>query len=147
MTVEMYIHPMNNYSFLHIYEKDIVPKLQEIDLFLKTEIENLNICTISKLLYISEEEIVSIMSKECINDINIITFFTIMRNGSSTICSLFRRELQRSTKKEYTCEDISYIYDIDLRKVREALHLSKLQNITSKNIKILFSHIPVSMMH
>lgn len=133
------------HTFLQIYQKNIEEKLQKIDLFLKVSPKKLNIHNTSELLNISEEEVKDIMLKNDISSINPASFFIIMVQGSSYICGLLRRELQRGSKTIYSIEDISYIYQLNPQKVIDAKKESNIDEITSENIKTLFEYIPVQI--
>ncbi|HHW67066.1 MAG: hypothetical protein PWP07_718 [Epulopiscium sp.] len=133
------------HTFLQVYQRNIEEKLQKIDLFLKTSPKKLNIHTTSELLNISEEEIKDLMLKYNISSINPASFFMIMVQGSSYICGLLRRELQRGSKNVYTVEDIAYIYQLNPQKIMDAMAESNINEITSENIKTLFEYIPVQI--
>ncbi|NLK21143.1 MAG: hypothetical protein GX308_03420 [Epulopiscium sp.] len=140
-----YAHQFYEHSFLSIYQSNIEKKLQQIDLFLKTSPEKLNIITTSQLLNISEKEVISIMSNNNIDKITPASFFMIMVQGGSYICGLLKRQLQRGTKTVYTKEDISYIYQLNPEKIEFALEKSNIKQITSENIKTLFEYIPIQI--
>ena len=90
-------------TFLDVYQKDIAPLLESIDLFLKITPEKLDINHTAQLLQLSENEVRSIMYEEQIEFITPATFFMIMYQGSSKICNMLRREWQRKNPKEYLC--------------------------------------------
>ncbi|HOA80914.1 MAG TPA: hypothetical protein PKK61_07615 [Defluviitaleaceae bacterium] len=138
-----YSYQFYEYSFLQVYQENIEIKLQQIDLFLKTTPEKLNIENTIDLLDISKEEIQQLMIKYNIDSINPSSFFIIMVLGSSYICGLLRRQLQRGHKEVYSKEDIAYIYQINPEKIDIALDKSQINEITSENLKQLFKYIPV----
>ncbi len=129
-------------NFLETYEFNIAPKLKEIDVFLKSVDLPIHISKIANILYITEEEIKNIMRQERIDEINPITFFIIMKNGSSNICRLFKRELECGTPYIYTPKDISYIYDIRIEKVEKACKVLGIHDITPRTLPLIFSKIP-----
>ncbi|NLP46023.1 MAG: hypothetical protein GX347_03135 [Epulopiscium sp.] len=137
---------MTKTTFLEVYQKNIAPKLEKIDLFLKTEPEHLNIHTTASLLYISEEEVNEIMKREKISSINPATFFMIMYHGSSELCKLLKREWERKSPVEYSIEDISYIYNLPPHKVYSAVDTLGIENITSETIYELFSCIHLDIL-
>jgi predicted transcriptional regulator of viral defense system len=133
-------------TYLEYYNTNLSPKLQEIDLFLKTEEDNIiDINDVSKLLEITKSEIKEIMSVNGLNNITKHSFFIIMLNGSSDICKLFARELQVSIPDYYSISDISYIYQLPYESVLEAAKQASIEDkdITSKNINELFAYIYV----
>ena len=138
-------HQFCEHTFLQIYRKNIQEKLQKIDLFLKVSPENLNIHTTCELLDLKEDEVRYLMLENNIETINPASFFMIMVQGSSYICGLLKRELQRGSKTVYTIEDISYIYQLHPLKVETAQQASHIDQITSENITTLFQYIPVQI--
>lgn len=129
-------------TYLEYYNETIAPSLQAIDLFLKTnkkaQIEK-NIA--SELLDLSLKEINALMRAFGISYIDHVSFFTIMQYGSSSICKLFARELQRKLPNFYSFHDISYIYEIPYETIVEAAQKANLSSITNQNIQTLFSNI------
>lgn len=129
-------------TYLDYYNKHFANKIKAIDLFLKeihTDIMDSN--TVSDLLDISDEEIKIIMSDHNIQEIDKVSFFVLMQNGSSPVCKLFKRELQRKMPHFYSFYDISYIYQIPYEHVVEGAKNANLNSITSENIHELFEHI------
>jgi hypothetical protein len=130
------------HTYLDFYEKIYSKKLQEIDLFLKTsEWENYTHEQVSCLLDLNEKEVCKIMTTYNIESIDQKTFFIIMEHGSSEICKLFSREVERKLPIFYSLDDISYIYNIPYEALARAAYKANLSNITSKNIPTLFSYI------
>lgn len=127
-------------TYLEYYDCFIAPKLQDIDLFIKTE-EDYDIKKMANLLHISVNEVKDIIYQNDISEINKITFFDIMLRGSSEICKLFNRELERSNFINYSIDDISYIYDLTEEQICDAKCKSCIDTITSENIRILFSNL------
>ncbi|MEA4816711.1 MAG: hypothetical protein VB120_07635 [Lachnospiraceae bacterium] len=130
-------------SFWDQYEAEIMPKLKEIDIFMKSNTENIGINEVSDLLYISKNEIKEIMQAEKIYDIDRTAFFKIMKKGTSPICRMFTRELERGLPNNYSPADISYIYDIEINKVLNACAKMGSMRINSYNIHEFFSHIKI----
>ncbi|WP_105619129.1 hypothetical protein [Vallitalea okinawensis] len=127
-------------TYLQHYEEMIEPQLQQIDVFIKAQ-DPITVNSLAQLLSISELEIHSIVSEENITQLNKMTFFMIMKKGSSPICKLFNRELERKTFNNYSIEDVSYIYDIPVNKVLEASNTIETDIFNSSNIRTLFSYI------
>ena len=99
-------------SFLEYYSKKICPALREIDISLKYG-SNIDVSTTSQLLHISEEEVHTIIKKLSIKNISKENFLKIMFNGTSFICSLYKREIECGCPKYYTPSQLSYIYCLD----------------------------------
>jgi len=132
-------------TFLDLYQKNVAPKLEKIDLFLKTEPEHLNMESTAQLLHITKEEVSQIMLQEDIPSITPATFFIIMYHGSSDICKLLRREWERKSPQEYSIEDISYIYNLPKHQIHSAVEFLGVESITAENIHFLFSYISVDL--
>lgn len=127
-------------NFLEIYEQEITPCLQSIDILLKTN-ENIDIDTASRLLSISDLEINNIMS---FNNIKIITpkdFIIIMLNGSSNICTLFKRQCICGVHTYYLPKEISYIYSLDLTAIENSCKFLNIKYITRELLPAIFAQI------
>lgn len=132
---------INVESYLDYYNKTIAPKLKEIDIFIKTSTLPLNQEKMSKLLYISQNELQQIIISHSINLLEKQSFFDIMKHGSSEICQLFSRELQCGIPKIYTPHNISYIYNIDIDTILDACKNIGIVEFNSFTLKLLFSEI------
>ena len=130
-------------TFKEEYETQIEPYLKQIDIFLKTKKPPYSISQTAELLHISQSEIKRIMAKENVTTIDQKTFFTIKKNGSSTVCHVFARELYCGIPKYYTAENISYIYNLDISTVLQASQQIGLNKFTPDIIKTLFHFIPI----
>lgn len=129
-------------TYLEYYNETIAPKLQAIDIFLKTtEDTYIDKNTVSELLDLTIKEIDALMRAFGISQIDQVSFFTIMQYGTSSICKLFGRELQRRLPKFYSFQDIAFIYEIPYETIIEAAQKASLTDITNDNIHILFSNI------
>lgn len=134
-------------SFEKVYEKNIENKLKEIDLFLKTTSTPYDLNDVATLLNISINDLECIINENNVSSLNMVGFFIVMQNASSYICRLLQRQWQCSNFESYTADTISYIYELNPEKVKDALKESGLSHITSHNIKELFSYIYVPIMH
>ncbi|MCI9355401.1 MAG: hypothetical protein HFE58_11520 [Firmicutes bacterium] len=130
-------------TFKEEYETQIEPYLKQIDIFLKTKKPPYSISKTAELLHISQSEIKRIMTKENVTTIDQKTFFTIMKNGSSTLCHIFARELYCGIPQYYTAENISYIYNLDISTVLQASQQMGLNKFSPGIIKTLFHFIPI----
>ncbi|PKM50924.1 MAG: hypothetical protein CVV02_09450 [Firmicutes bacterium HGW-Firmicutes-7] len=129
-------------TYLDYYNENFAPSLKAIDLFLKTNIESsISIGEISELLGLSSDEIRSLMRAIGIDIIDKVSFFTIMQYGSSAVCRLFSREVQRKLPQYYSFDDVAYIYQIPHDQIAEAAQKAKIKKITTQNIHTLFSNI------
>ena len=107
-------------NFWEKYTSEISPKLEEIDIYMRSGTDYYDADEVSRLLYIPKEEVKSIMEKENLKRLDKNTFFVIMKKGSSKLCTMFSRELSLGIPSSYTPDDISYIYDLDIEKVLKA---------------------------
>ncbi|MCT4542063.1 MAG: hypothetical protein N4A63_00830 [Vallitalea sp.] len=129
-------------TYLEYFNNTLSPKLQKIDLYLKTEEKKIiDIDTVSDLLELSHSEIKKIIRNNDIDNITKHSFIIIMYYGSSDICKLFSREINSKVPNHYSASDISYIYQIPYENVLRAIEEASIRNITSKNINKLFSYI------
>jgi len=131
------------FTFLESYLSKISPKLKEIDILIKTCDDEISVYETSSVLEISFEEVENIMHEKNIDIINKVTFFTIMKNGSSEICKLYNREIICGSPLSYTQENISYIYDIDHTLVRSAFCKLNIKEATSFTLPQIFANIEV----
>lgn len=129
-------------TYLDHYENYIQPELEKIDVFIKAE-DPITINSISNLLDLSYYEIHNILEEHSITELNKVNFFLIMKEGSSPICQLFNREIERGCLDHYSIEDISYIYNIPYEKVANAAQELDLYDISSSHIKELLAYIPL----
>ena len=128
-------------SFLEMYQMEIAPQLQSLDIILKSMDEPLTYTEASEALYISEAEIIDIMKRLKINVIDQRSFLKIMSEASSPICRLYQRELSTGSPYVYTREDISYIYSIPIDIVNQACEDLGLVKLTAYTLPDLFSHV------
>ncbi|QUI21747.1 hypothetical protein HZI73_05325 [Vallitalea pronyensis] len=129
-------------TYLDYFKTYLSPKLQEIDLFLKThEKSDIDPIEVENLLDITRSEIDQIMRLHELDYISKHSFFIIMCNGSSDICQLFSREISRKMPNAYSPLDISYIYQIPYNHVLEATEKARIDAITTDNLNELFSYI------
>ncbi len=127
---------MNIEKPIDLYNNKIVPKIKEIDIFLKTS-ENMPIKDVAKMLEISEDEIKSVLLKLNENNLTSQNFINIMLNGSSFICKILKREIECGSPYFYNPKDLSYIYGLDYEKVLTAYKFLNLKTITASQIPII----------
>ncbi|MBS4960035.1 MAG: hypothetical protein KHZ62_04335 [Clostridiales bacterium] len=129
-------------TYWDIFALEIRPRLQAIDIFLKTEIPPYDTCKAAKLLDIDEEDIKKYLleNKETLDK---TTFLILMKQGNSELCRMFRRELSRGTPKTYEPYDISYIYNIDMDLVLDACGKLGIRQIPQGRIHEILQLIPV----
>ncbi|MCL2616050.1 MAG: hypothetical protein FWD96_00230 [Defluviitaleaceae bacterium] len=131
----------NNY--LHTYISRITPKLQEIDIYLKSSGEILYAGHVAKLLDLTEHEVAEITHANSITHITPQNFFRVMAQGSSFICGLYRREVECGSPFTYTRSDISYIYQIDIDQLNETCDALGIHEVTAYTLPELLARIAV----
>jgi len=132
-------------NFWNYYIKNISPRLEQIDILIKTKSCNISKKTASILLDINEHEVEAIMFNKNIKHITSENFLSIMLNGKSYICNILKKEFKKRNKENYTAEDISYIYNIDYNKTKNAFKFLNIKTISSDSIKAIFIQIPYNM--
>lgn len=125
---------------IDIYNNIIVPKIREIDIFLKTS-ENMNFKEVCSILEISENELKSILLKINQKEIDSSNFFSVMLNGTSFICKMLKREIECGSPYFYDASDLSYIYNLDYEKVLIAYNFLNLDRVTEKQIPAVLMQI------
>ncbi len=125
---------------IDIYNNIIVPKIKELDIFLKTN-ENMCLNDVSNILEISEKEIKDILIKINQKEINNANFLAIMLNGTSFICKVLKREIECGSPYFYDAKDLSYIYELDYERVLNAYRFLNLDKITVKQIPAILVQI------
>ena len=126
-------------SYLEVYQNEIAPQLQCLDIILKSMDEPLSLTEASEALYISEMEIKDIMRRLKISVIDQQSFLKIMNEASSPICRLYQREIATGSPYVYTREEISYIYSIPLDIVNQACEDLGLVKLTAYTLPDLFA--------
>jgi hypothetical protein len=130
-----------NYTFLEEYKYNIGPRLEEIDILLKSA-HGFSVACVARLLSLDESEILAIMADMGAKSIDRRGFLHIMKMGSSRLCDLYRRELELKSPPTYTSDDIAYIYDLDSQAVKNAYQKLKIHEATSFTMPLIFAKIP-----
>ncbi|MCL2170457.1 MAG: hypothetical protein FWB74_10605, partial [Defluviitaleaceae bacterium] len=93
-------------------------------------------------LSLCEEEVRAIMANLGIESVMHHDFLQIMHKGSSRICGIYRRELETNSPITYECEDIAYIYNLDINDVKNAFQNLKIHEVTAVTMPLVFAKIP-----
>ena len=128
-------------SFFNTYYNEICPTLKELDVIIKSNYSNVDINELSTLLGITPEEIHIILDSKNIESLSSEVIPTIMLNGSSYICRIFKKALSYNNNKTYSPRDIAYIYSIDEEKVLNACSELHITEISESNFPQLFKLI------
>lgn len=127
--------------FKQIYAQNITPKLEAIDLYLKTTDAPYNLLEVAQVLQTSEHEVQSIMTKHDIKSITRVDFFTIIAHCSSYICKLISRQWKYTHLNHYTATIIADIYEINIHKVEAAFKDMQVETISDCELMEIFSRI------
>lgn len=144
---DLFTNPPVLVSFRHIYDQNIVPKLQEIDLFLKTTDAPYPVQRVAELLGVTKEVVVSIMSKLDMTSLNKLAFFNIVVECSSYICGLIKRQWKYVGTAFYTPQMIAYIYELNEKKVQDAFERLGIDCIHESHLLDVFSEIPTPIFY
>ncbi len=128
-------------SFFNFYYDEICPALRALDIKIKEHCNTVDIDELSSLLHITPNEINTILNSKHITDLTSDIIPTIMLNGSSYICKLFKKSLSYCNSKTYSPNDIAYIYNIDKQKVEKAFNTLHITEISEANLPKLFKLI------
>lgn len=131
--------------FKQVYAQNITPKLQEIDLFIKTSDAPYSPSDVAHILYCSQDEVIDIMNENNIDSIQLVDFFTIVSNCRSYICRLISRQWKYVNFTHYTPRIISDIYEINLHKVEAAFKDMQVETIPESELMEIFSRIHTSI--
>ena len=126
-------------SYLEVYIDEIIPRLQAIDLRLKSG-DGIDPMTAANLLGITEDEIDYLRRGESQN-IAAHEFLDLMRRGSSAVCGMYRRELERHSPVIYTADDIAYIYGLEPERVLTAFDKLNATAVTEYLLPEVFAEI------
>lgn len=127
--------------YLASYQNNIVRRLKEIDLFLKTKSSPYTKSDTIELLQISDEELEEVMKENNITHITPESFIVIMKSGSDELCRIFKRELECGMTEYYSPEQISYIYNIDIDVILNAYAQMGITKLHPGLMETLFSNI------
>lgn len=129
--------------FLTHYRTNILSKLREIDLFIKTQPAPYSKESVLKILNMPSSEFDKITSELGIGCITPFSLVLIMKNGSGELCTAFRRQLECGLTDTYSPEQISYIYNIDISIVLKAFSDMGVTILHKGLLETLFSNIHI----
>ena len=135
--------PVETETYLDMYEREIEPRLQKIDVALKSA-KTVRTQEAAELLDVSEREIEKLMRQLHISRITPAAFVKIMENSDGDICNLFRREVSCGSPAVYTAEDIAYIYGIDPGQVSEAFRYINATEVSAAALPAVFENVVVT---
>ncbi len=133
----------NDCTYLELYLENIVPRLQSIDLKLKSGACEFKVSEVCELLEISEAKVQEQLRQLNITVITPDVFLTIMQGADSEIGKMYAREIECHSPITYTAENIAYIYQLDLNLVKKSFEKLNAKEITSYMLPSIFSNIHI----
>ncbi len=127
-------------TYLDYYKTVLSPKLERIDLFLKTAPQPYGITESAALLDLSITETEAILRQLSVCCITRPVFLFLLQEGSSALCELLRRQLL-FPNDTYTLPEIAYIYDLRREDVFAAAARLGLSSCHKLLLPLLFDEI------
>lgn len=127
------------------YNKSIRPKIEAIDLYLKENSAPFHLYDVAHILEIEINELTTHMQNLNIDELNPITFFSIVLSSSSEICKLLSRQWRYAKRRHYTPEIVAEIYQLNLHKVQLAFDDLNLSQITNQDLPEVFKRIHLTV--
>ncbi|PHV70357.1 hypothetical protein CS063_10735 [Sporanaerobium hydrogeniformans] len=133
-------------SFDKIYDQNIRPQLEEIDIYLKSSIPPYNAYEVAFLLSVKPSEVLDTMKKFQIPVLNQMSFFHLIVHLSSPICQLIKRQWRYSHLNYYTAEHIAAIYQINIHKVTKAFEELDIEYVKPDRLHEVFKRIHTTLL-
>ena len=128
-------------SFDQIYTTTIRPKLEAIDLFLKSSEAPFSNKEAASVLGLTLTELLNTMKENDIVELNRLTFFRVIFYLSSDICKLITKQWKYQGYKSYSPQMISDIYKLNLHKVTSAFEEMGTELISDVELMEVFKRI------
>ena len=128
-------------SFDQTYTQNIRPKLEAIDLFLKSSEAPYVSTEVASVLEVEHAELLNTMTENNIIELNRLTFFHVIFYLSSDICQLITKQWKYHNCKAYSAQMISDIYRLNIHKVRSAFEEMGTELITDVELMDVFKRI------
>jgi len=128
-------------DYLDFYRQRVCSTLSEIDIFIKSSEDEMDVFDVAECLNISVDEVHRIMDLKNMEIINKSSFFEIMEEGSSYICGLYKREKECGSPFFYTKEQVAYIYELNVETISEICSDLGIDKITQSALSLVFSKI------
>ncbi|WP_352400568.1 hypothetical protein [Anaerotignum sp.] len=131
-------------TFLEFYKREIQPRIEAIDIFLKSEPQPYEMGQVAELLCLTAPELTKMLEQEKLAIITKGTFLHLMQIAPSPFCKMFRREVSCGMSNTYTLQEISYIYDLAPKDVEVAAEKIGKDRFSSAELPLLFGEIFIS---
>lgn len=134
---------LTNYN--QIYNQTIRPKLESLDLFLKTASSPYKIKEVCALLECEPEVITTAMEKLNMVVIDKLGLFNLIFYLPYDICKMIKNQWKYSSVKTYTPEIIADIYKLNVHKVTSAFNDLNIDSVDENNLTDIFQRIHMSV--
>jgi hypothetical protein len=128
-------------SYLDYYDSRIRPVINRLDIAIKCK-DRLKDSDIAGILGMETSEILKIKAEHKLKKNDKTAIITYLKEGSSEICGIFKRETEFRSPYVYSFEEISYIYNIELKMLQRVCERKGIHRITKENINEVFKNIP-----
>ena len=128
--------------FQHYYK----PRLQELDMLLKSIDSPISASEAATALVMKSEEVEKIMTQEKIRLIDRNSFLNIMMHGSSPLCQLLQRECSCGSPDRYSPAHIAYIYGLQDSHVAEICQANGYTEVPAHKLPDLLNKIYIFIM-
>ena len=129
-------------SFLEVYEEQVGPVLESIDVLFKTGAFPISPAAAGRLLGISNDEVFTIMGTLNAREVDGGCFLALLSGGSGEICGMLKRELDLGSPALYGPGDVAYIYGLDEEAVAEAFRKLYITKATGRMLPEVFARVP-----
>lgn len=132
-------------TYLQYYKNEICPKLEALDILLKTEIEPYSVNGVANILSISAKELNEILEKIKVKIITKGILFYLLQKLEPQFCTMLLREIEHKNTKSYSnlysVEEISYIYLIDRKYIEKVAKTFGKNEFSYEELSLLFAKI------
>lgn len=132
-------------TYDQIYNTNIRPKLEAIDIFLKTAVAPYDIDKVATLFETTTHNITKVMDNLNLTILDRSSFFTLIYHLPHDICHLIKRQCQYKNSSFYTAEMIAHIYTLNIHKVTHAFEKLGVTIIYEHELLEVFKHIHISI--
>lgn len=134
-------------SFDQIYDTNIKPKLEAIDIFLKSTVAPYDIDQVALLFKTSRSKILDVMKKLGLTSLDRLSFFELICHLPIDICLFIKRQCRYVDQVQYTPEMIAYIYMLNVNKVKKAFEELEIKFVYEHELVEVFKKIHISIFY
>jgi len=130
-------------TFFDVYDTCVRVRLEAIDIFLREAETPYAPADVAELLAIAPRDLSAWLQDAEVKKIDRAAFFQILQGGTSYICQLYRRVVERGAPVVHTRDDIAYIYGLAPEAVHRACDALGIREATALLLPKVFAHIPI----